>query len=201
MLRSYVKFREWLGSWPWKETNVVDVGACVGSFTLAAAEMLEGAKLSAFEPWPDALLWLEQNLRSQNAMHCRLHRMAASNQAGQVWMTEGPRWGMSSLHGEGAGLMVEAARLDDVVRSPVSLMKLDVEGHEWEVLSGAMTIIERDHPRLIIEMRKDLLVKAGHTPEDVTDFLYERGYGYQLALTKQDYLFSTEKEIAKWAAM
>jgi len=196
MLRTFVVFREWLESWPWKETHVVDVGACVGSFTLAVSQTLPEARLSVIEPWPDALNYLTANLATQERMRATLHRLAASDRAGSRLMVEGPKWGMSRLS-EGVGVMVPTARLDDLLDKPVSLMKLDVEGHELDVLRGAAGIIARDHPRLIVEMRADMQAGAGHEPNELNEWLAANGYVYSLALTKQDYLYSTEKEPAK----
>lgn len=193
MLRTFVVFREYLENWPWKETRVVDVGACVGSFALAVAQMLPAARLNVVEPWPDALPWLEENLRAQPGMRCTLHRLAASDRTGERLMVEGPKWGMSTLHGQGAGVMVATAKLDDIIPGPVSLMKLDVEGHELEALRGAATLLRRDRPRLILEMRPDMQEAAGHRRNDLGHYLKELGYEYYVPLTKQDYLYSTEK--------
>ncbi len=193
MLRTFVVFREWLETWPWKETHVVDVGACVGSFALAVAQTMPEARLSIIEPWPDALAYLTDNLATQARMRATLHRLAASDRAGERLMVEGDKWGMSAL-GEGVGVMVKTVRLDDLLNRPVSLMKLDVEGHELDVLRGAQGIIARDHPRLILEMRPDMQKNGGHEPNELGEWLAANGYQYSMALTKQDYLYATEKE-------
>lgn len=51
-------------------------------------------------------------------------------------------------------LMVRTVRLDEEGLDPVGLMKIDVEGHEAEVLAGAMGLIRRDRPRLMIEVEE-----------------------------------------------
>ena len=47
---------------------------------------------------------------------------------------------------------VELRRLDDVYTGRVSFMKVDVEGHELEVLKGAEETIRRCHPAIMIEI-------------------------------------------------
>jgi FkbM family methyltransferase len=50
---------------------------------------------------------------------------------------------------------VEVKRLDefmDSFPSPVGLIKIDVEGYEGHVIRGAMSLITRDHPRLVVEV-------------------------------------------------
>ena len=49
---------------------------------------------------------------------------------------------------------VTTRRLDDMILPTVGLIKIDVEGHEEAVLRGARGIIQRDHPRLMIEIEE-----------------------------------------------
>ena len=46
---------------------------------------------------------------------------------------------------------VQLAPLDSFDMQPVGLIKIDVEGHEMEVLEGALTLISRDRPIVLIE--------------------------------------------------
>ena len=47
---------------------------------------------------------------------------------------------------------IELRRLDDVYTGRVSFMKIDVEGHELEVLKGAEQTIRKWHPAIMIEI-------------------------------------------------
>jgi FkbM family methyltransferase len=49
---------------------------------------------------------------------------------------------------------VSLQRLDNLEIGPVGFIKVDVEGHELEVLEGARQLLERDHPNLIIEIEE-----------------------------------------------
>ena len=69
---------------------------------------------------------------------------------------------------------VHTVRLDDAIDRPVGLIKVDVEGHEMAVLRGAMRILKRDRPNLILELEER------HAPGCVAaaiDFL--GGFGYR----------------------
>ncbi|MGH2322934.1 FkbM family methyltransferase, partial [Enterococcus faecalis] len=41
---------------------------------------------------------------------------------------------------------VPTARLDEVIRDEVTFVKIDVEGHELNVLHGAVGLLERSQP-------------------------------------------------------
>jgi FkbM family methyltransferase len=47
---------------------------------------------------------------------------------------------------------VSCHRLDDIYKGRVSLIKIDVEGHELEVLKGAENTIKKYMPTLLIEI-------------------------------------------------
>ena len=68
---------------------------------------------------------------------------------------------------------VQRCTLDSVVYDPVSLIKIDVEGHELDVLKGATTVLEKDRPGLLVECEER------HRPGGTTEmfrFLESRGY-------------------------
>jgi len=50
---------------------------------------------------------------------------------------------------------VPVKRLDDYeFEGKVGFIKIDVEGHEESVLQGAISLLERDHPSLLIEIEE-----------------------------------------------
>jgi len=56
----------------------------------------------------------------------------------------------------------------------VSFIKIDVEGHELEVLKGGSLLLERERPSLLVEIeQRHLLQPIGV----VFDYLQSRGYG------------------------
>ena len=71
---------------------------------------------------------------------------------------------------------VSLLRMDDIVQEPVGFVKIDVEGHELEVLEGASRIIASDKPSLLIEIEERH--RTGSV-RDVSRLLQDRGYqGY-----------------------
>ncbi|HLF17734.1 MAG TPA: FkbM family methyltransferase [Candidatus Omnitrophota bacterium] len=69
---------------------------------------------------------------------------------------------------------VEAFRLDDLEHEPVGFLKIDVEGHEMEIIQGAKQLIQRDRPVMLVE-----LVQAFHE-RPLLDVVREvEGLGYR----------------------
>lgn len=63
-------------------------------------------------------------------------------------------------------------RLDDLQLTSLGFAKIDVEGHEMDLLDGAMATIERCHPRLLVECD----ARTGSHPGDVLGRLGPLGY-------------------------
>jgi hypothetical protein len=68
---------------------------------------------------------------------------------------------------------VPVVTVDEVSDGPVTLIKIDVEGHEAAVVRGAAKIIERDVPTVLFEYAPQLLDDASRTP---FGWLKEQGY-------------------------
>jgi FkbM family methyltransferase len=70
-------------------------------------------------------------------------------------------------------ITVQTRRLDQVIplETPISLIKIDVEGGEFDVLRGAEAILKRWKPALIFECGKGASNYYGTDPEVFFDFL------------------------------
>lgn len=60
-------------------------------------------------------------------------------------------------------------RLDDIYTGRVSFIKLDVEGHELQVLEGAKNVILENLPTILVEL-------IDYENSEVPSFLKELGY-------------------------
>lgn len=64
--------------------------------------------------------------------------------------------GASGTYSAHQGVEVPRDRLDNVYRGHVGFIKIDVEGHEQAVLDGAQQTIERNRPRLLVQIDERL---------------------------------------------
>jgi len=162
----------------------VDVGAHIGKYTLAVAKRLRNKGLViSIEPEPENFRSLIANLyiNGLNPYVVALN-VAAWSRDSIIKLHIGASSGghstsfIKSRKREsevGKTILVKAKRIDDIVKKlrvhRIDLVKIDVEGAEYDVLLGMKECLERFKPDLIIEVHRnnDRMVK---------EFLEQRGY-------------------------
>ena len=150
------------------ETGVLyDVGSNFGYFALnmAARPGFKG-QVQAFEPHPSAfedLANLTRRAGLTETIEC--HRLALSDEDGTGYLAK--------LSGDKRGAEVPRARLDSLSLPPPDVIKIDVEGHELEVLKGAEVLLQTHRPVVIFESLRG--GPLGKTFEPFT-YLAELGY-------------------------
>jgi FkbM family methyltransferase len=162
---------------------LADVGANSGYFTsLMASRAGAGGIVSAFEPHPATIELLSLGVRQWRAVpgtaRIEVFPFALSDVEGHADLCLPPRFetntGTAFLSGGGAtgvgrGVRVETRRLDSVLgdRAP-AVMKIDVEGHEAQVVAGAGALIGR--------VRDIVFEEHAPYPSRCATFLAARGY-------------------------
>ncbi len=148
--------------------RAVDVGANRGSYTYAFAQAFDAVE--AFEPQARCAVEIERFARSRPNVH--VHRLALSDKRAQVALNvpivqgrfrEHRATGLATLAplaGKVATLTVDVAPLDDFAFDDVTLIKIDVEGHERKVIAGAERTLARSRPTLIVEIEQRHLGQA-----------------------------------------
>lgn len=123
----------------------VDVGGYVGTHALFFATYCPADDVHTFEPRATCYQHLSRNIAA-NALSPRVkaHRMGLSDRDESFDLTMG-----------GKTEQIECHPLDHLIQTPVSLMKIDVEGMEPRVLAGASRILAAHKPLLFIEAHTD----------------------------------------------
>jgi FkbM family methyltransferase len=117
---------------------VVDAGAHVGLFTLLASA--HARQVVAIEAHPDNYELLEDSIEGNQRGNVVAQHSALWSTNGTTSFVEGPATSAGSVLGEGGRrISVPSVTLDSVIAStgPVDLLKLDVEGAEFDVLDSA----------------------------------------------------------------
>lgn len=156
----------------------VDVGAHIGMHTLAAASAMCGqGHVYAFEAYEPTAKLLERSVWTNGyAPLVSIYNHAVAREASSRRLYLGKVSGHHSLFpldatyvGDKEPFSVDTVRLDDVIpqTSPVTLMKIDVEGAELDVLAGAKSLIDGSPDMgIIVEYGLSHLQRSGHSRDE-----------------------------------
>ena len=160
----------------------LDIGANCGALTLVAASLIEQGKIYAFEPAPTVRSRLLGNieLNPQLKEVVTVLPYGLGRQKYKGFYNEDPNYrGNGSLH-EQQGIAVEVVSLDEWVTleklEKVDVIKIDVEGMEYDVLLGGKTVLEKYHPILYFETLELFFESSSHRIKDTYEFLSSLGY-------------------------
>jgi FkbM family methyltransferase len=148
---------------------ILDVGTNTGFYALLAATASRRNKVIGFEPDPNVRMRLAQNLAINTlGQQISVHSLALSNRSGVASLyIPDPGHGLietsSSLEPGfketcSAIIEVPTATLDEflafsgLLNTPVTMIKIDVEGHEYPILDGAVATIARWRPIIFVEV-------------------------------------------------
>ncbi|MFC7624735.1 FkbM family methyltransferase [Microlunatus sp. GCM10028923] len=175
-----------------------DVGAGYGVYTFPLADLVGPAgRVYAFEPLPVPYRILSVLHRRTRLGQVIIRRAALGPVAGDHELVLPYRFGLP-IHGwahlrtgqvrPGRRISFSTTRIlptpvltvDDVCREQeierVAFLKIDVEGFEPSVLSGAREVLARDRPALLLEIEDRHLDKYGRTAAEVAGSLRRLGY-------------------------
>ncbi len=152
----------------------LDIGAQAGYFSMLASYL--GASVIAFEPST-----VNRECLRENCPSAKVIDRALSNTNGPVKLYTGVTPGEHSLeqnyHNASGFEDVEAIRYDDLGLGVPDMVKIDVEGHERQVLEGMQSILTTDRPITLILEDWD---------NHVTDWLIDN-YGFHLVTTDRGF--------------
>ena len=135
------------------KNTFIDVGTNVGIWSLPMMHCFK--TVVSYEPSKQNLECLKANIPSG----IDLREKAIANFTGFAdFHQAGKNCGDGKLcrEGVGASYQVPVVKLDDEGLTNVDLIKIDVQGWEYEVLDGAVELIKRDRPWVIFEVNEDI---------------------------------------------
>lgn len=134
----------------------LDIGCYSGLFSIAAVKL--GATAMAFEPMEENRRQIEINMK-RNQVNFALYPVAVSSQGGKGALAYNPRVmltaGASLDRKSGPKREVDLVTIDGYCFSNVSVIKIDIEGHEPQALRGMRETLKREKPWLIVEANDD----------------------------------------------
>lgn len=158
---------------------VLDVGGNVGLITFPLLARRPDLNVHAFEPNPSNIAAWLQNRRLNPSGSATLAEVAVGAEPGRANLVVPSDSGSGYIEpGEGD---LPIVTLDAYTREHgidrVDLLKLDIEGHEFEALQGAKRLLdERRIDRIVCEFNDVHLARIGMTERDVEVWLADRGF-------------------------
>lgn len=170
-----------------KNDVFIDVGANLGAYTLNLSDHFR--KIVSFEPLPVASHILRANVMINNIKNCNIVDKAVGNFNGKAVLNLDPKdTGKSSLIKKENHLgeyEVDIVTLDSYFSNfrDISMIKIDVEGSELEVLEGAKLILNKQHPIIQFELDN---INNNDSASKILKLLKSFGYSrfYQLKNNK-----------------
>jgi FkbM family methyltransferase len=163
------------------DSVVFDVGANAGYFSILSREL--GASVHAFEPNPNVRALLAKSVRlapggvTVAPGGITVVAAACSDHEGTMplYLSDPSNTGMTSLTTPAErSVEVDVITLDEHSHrtgTRPSLIKIDVEGHEHEVLTGARALLESSRPTVIAEVGSpatlELMAGCGYEPRRI----------------------------------
>ena len=172
------------------DKDALDIGANIGLFSVLFAKHLRGRKVLAIEPTQRARRWLRENL-AHNHVQDRVivFEGAASDRQGQTTIRTIPGKEEYSSLGvmEHPAITGEPCSEEKISTDTVDhlveqhgltpgFMKVDVEGAEHLVFSGAQQVLKQHRPIILSELSDFLLVRNGSSAAQVIGLIESCGY-------------------------
>ncbi|MBS1738377.1 MAG: FkbM family methyltransferase [Bacteroidetes bacterium] len=155
-------------------TDAVDVGVYRGVYTSVMAD--SAGKVYAFEPHPHNYAFSKKALPKEKV---KLFTEALSNKNGEAELqipVEYESAGSISKSFEGRkvhSFKVITKKMDEFNLKNIGFMKIDAEGHEYEIIDGARNTIAENKPNLIVEIEQRHISRP---IQEVFDEIIAMGY-------------------------
>jgi len=187
------KILEWIISSIDEGTVFIDIGANIGMYSIPASLNKKDVKVISVEAQPEIARILKNNFSLNKIKNFKVIEKAATSSQCSLYINsisgiENENTGDNRVDSSRGDIEIEGQRIDSLeIDTKVSMIKIDVQGHDYEALIGCEKIIDRDLPKILIEW-EDHMVKTGKTFSDVCKFLFPKGYSVTKKYDK-DFMF------------
>lgn len=179
----------------------VDVGANVGTHSMFMSR--HASKTYAVEPWPDAVLRLEEHLKINAISNVEIRPVGYSNQVTTLpyhippgfnkgWGSFSQTYASDKYSGKEQGVIdlpLVPGDLDLLERGVenVGLIKIDIEGFEKPAFEGLAQILKRDRPAALFELNS--LPDEGFKSEEDLRKTFPENYDFFEVKTRKEMLW------------
>ena len=172
-------------SWLHDGGNTLDIGANYGRYTFIAASFAKpGNRVVSIEADPYQYYILKRNLRLNGfGSIVNAYNRAAWDEDSSIpfYVSAGGRSSAASEWGSNPKVVEVAATPVDKICNSIGfvpdVVKIDIEGAEYRCLVGMSSILEKAHPKLLLELHPSAIKSIGGSLADLEKLLKDYGYG------------------------
>ncbi len=132
-----------------RRRTAIDAGAHIGIWTVLLSTLFK--EVYAFEPVRENFECLKENTKERANVACFQAALGAHEGTVGLTIGEGENSGTWHVHPNGKTRLVTLDKFAGGIIENVDLIKIDVEGFEGFVISGAFEMILRDKPVIVFE--------------------------------------------------
>ena len=162
---------------------VIDLGANIGYHTIELSKLVgDSGKVIAAEPLKEVYLHLCTNLFLNYCFNVEVYNKVCTDVGDSFFVMEEIEWGNSGncrikkQKDQIDEIAVPSFALDDLDCSKVSLVKMDVQGSEENVLKGANKLLTEVRPFFVVEIEEHHLMEFGSSSKKLLNKFIEHDY-------------------------
>ena len=193
----YEKDWVWLVQKYVEDKIFLNVGANIGAYDFSLARVAK--HIYAFEPEDENCKKLTQNIKQSHIDNITVIKKAVGltdNKKVKLFVHDKEKgWHSMVVNYKYGYKMVSTVKLDTFVKEKriknIGLIKIDVEGLEYDVLKGALVVLDKLRPAVVVEFNRPVTVLSEHSLIEIFDLMKEHRYrgfrkinGQMVLLTK-----------------
>ena len=160
--------------------HVIDIGANIGNHTIAFSKISK--KVYSFEAHPRTFEILKFN--TYEYKNIKIFNLGISNRKGFLFFKnfKSNNIGGKRLSKKGS-IKSQINKLDNIIKSDkkIKLIKIDIEGHEYEALMGMERLLNNNNCLIIMEFCEKSISKR----RKIISFLKEKNYLHSYYISKE----------------
>jgi FkbM family methyltransferase len=163
---------------------VIDIGANIGYYALLESKLAPHGFVYAIEPVRENFDYLKINVDLNKCTNIKLFNCAVSDKGGTGVIFVPERRNCASLseasnegmfRQENVPLTALDSFVDEHVKRCPTLVRMDVEGYEYQIIKGASHVLEKSNPlKIVAELHPSLMSESAYT--DMLNILERQGF-------------------------
>jgi FkbM family methyltransferase len=193
----------------------IDIGSNIGLFSLIASKIVgDEGKVLCFEPSPLTFSRLKENVTINNFNNLDIRNLGLSDAIGELtfyvsnngydaWNSFSPSKDNKLELSINVPVSTLDFELNEIDKSKIKLVKIDVEGWEKFVLQGAKDFLTNFNPIVMVEFTEQNTFNSGYPVYDIYDIMENFGYTWyrlnkgELVLEEKKLYYPYDNLVAK----